>query len=489
MEKALQDGTERIIGASYASQASEALRRRQKLFAGLVAQRKLPQEGWSESLLEEFVRHAAEMDSNNFLGNVGAGEREGRIASEIVRRRHFGLAHGIGRSGDIAAVQPKAAGSSLIAKICKDLVKDLLCHVLGMRTLKGVLLLPMATGMALSITLQCLRHSEARARPGCDLKFVLWPRIDQATCLKCVRTAGFQAVILENYRDGDVVRTDLESIERKIKEIGADRILGVLSTTSCFAPRVPDDIEGIAGLCAKYGIAHVINNAYGLQCSKCCHYVNEACRVGRVDAVIQSTDKNLMVPVGGSIVAGPSKRWIEEELSKMYPGRASMAPILDVFLTLMSLGVKGYTDLRNQRIQLINEFKQMISEVATKYGERILETSTRNTISFAITLNSLMPQQGEERQEPKEITKFGSMLFTRGISGARVVAPGMSKKVSDITFPNYGASIEIYPHAYVTLACALGLERRDLPVLAKRLKQTFEDLGKNVTNTAHAHEN
>ena len=57
------------------------------------------------------------MDSNNFSGNVGVGEREGRVASEVVRRRHFGLSHGMGRSGDVTAVQPKAAGSSIIVCI------------------------------------------------------------------------------------------------------------------------------------------------------------------------------------------------------------------------------------------------------------------------------------------------------------------------------------------------------------------------------------
>lgn len=47
------------------------------------------------------------MDSNNFLNSVGVGEREARVASRLVAKRHFGLAHGIGRSGDIAAEQPK----------------------------------------------------------------------------------------------------------------------------------------------------------------------------------------------------------------------------------------------------------------------------------------------------------------------------------------------------------------------------------------------
>ena len=47
------------------------------------------------------------MDSNNFVDNVGVGEREARVACPAVARRHYGLAHGIGRSGDIAAEQPK----------------------------------------------------------------------------------------------------------------------------------------------------------------------------------------------------------------------------------------------------------------------------------------------------------------------------------------------------------------------------------------------
>lgn len=53
------------------------------------------------------------MDSNNFLANVGVGEREARVASALVRRRHYGLAHGMGRSGDLTAEQPKAAGKHI----------------------------------------------------------------------------------------------------------------------------------------------------------------------------------------------------------------------------------------------------------------------------------------------------------------------------------------------------------------------------------------
>lgn len=59
------------------------------------------------------------MDSNNFPGNVGVGEREARVACALVARRHYRMAHGIGRSGDIAADQPKAR--SLTARDTDDI--------------------------------------------------------------------------------------------------------------------------------------------------------------------------------------------------------------------------------------------------------------------------------------------------------------------------------------------------------------------------------
>ena len=43
--------------------------------------------------------------------------------------------------------------------------------------------------------------------------------------------------------------------------------------------------------------------------------------MGRVDAYVQSTDKNLMVPVGGSIVAGFQPEFIAN-ISKTYPGES-----------------------------------------------------------------------------------------------------------------------------------------------------------------------
>jgi len=45
----------------------------------------------------------------------------------------------------------------------------------------------------------------------------------------------------------------------------------------------------------------------------------QAQRVGRVDAFVQSTDKNFLVPVGGAVVAGFDKLLIEK-IGKLYAG-------------------------------------------------------------------------------------------------------------------------------------------------------------------------
>lgn len=51
---------------------------------------------------------------------------------------------------------------------------------------------------------------------------------------------GYEPVVVENVQEGDELRTNLEAVEQKIQELGAENVLCVHSTTSCFAPRVPD---------------------------------------------------------------------------------------------------------------------------------------------------------------------------------------------------------------------------------------------------------
>ena len=50
----------------------------------------LPETGWCDTAIEGFLGEIGAMDGNNFEGVVGMGEREGRVLSELVKKRHFG---------------------------------------------------------------------------------------------------------------------------------------------------------------------------------------------------------------------------------------------------------------------------------------------------------------------------------------------------------------------------------------------------------------
>lgn len=47
-------------------------------------------------------------------------------------------------------------------------------------------------------------------------------------------------MIIENLLVGDHLETDLFSIKETIEDKGRENILCIMSTTTCFAPRIPD---------------------------------------------------------------------------------------------------------------------------------------------------------------------------------------------------------------------------------------------------------
>jgi O-phospho-L-seryl-tRNASec:L-selenocysteinyl-tRNA synthase len=51
-----------------------------------------------------------------------------------------------------------------------------------------------------------------------------------------------------------------------------------------------------------------------------------------------------MVPVGGSVITS-GDREIIKKISEIYPGRASAAPVMDLLITLLSMGKKGWSNL------------------------------------------------------------------------------------------------------------------------------------------------
>ena len=194
--------------------------------------------------------------------------------------------------------------------------------------------------MSLTLCLLSLKQKNPEA------KYVIWPRIDQKSCFKCILAAGLIPLIVENImvpstvKTGDkttkkesqsnreitsngvgriddptdtstsvtcsennmtnsnndndtsssmMMMTDCAEIERLLEAhhnlSKGEQVLCVLSTTSCFAPRQPDDIVTISTLCQKYQVGHIINNAYGLQCQYICKQINRAINIkGRIDA-------------------------------------------------------------------------------------------------------------------------------------------------------------------------------------------------------------
>ncbi|GIL73612.1 hypothetical protein Vretimale_5501 [Volvox reticuliferus] len=558
-----------LVSLSYIRQGEQALARRQRLIKALLSSRRLPERGWDEATIEMLIRDCSAMDSNNFLDNVGVGEREGRVACPLVARRHYGLAHGIGRSGDIAAEQPKAAGSSLMATLTAHLAADAL-RIAGLTGVGPVSVLPLATGMALTLVLLALRPQ----RPaGADT--VVWSRVDQKTCLKAITAAGLRPHVVELRRQGDELVTDVQGISEALAALDSNRIVAVVTTTSCFAPRAPDDVAAVARLCAAADVPHVVNNAYGVQSRQTCRAVAAAwsrsgCG-GRVDAVVQSTDKNFMVPVGGALVAAPATRpGLVAAVNGTYPGRASVAAHLDLLMTLLHWGAEGWRKVLAEREDVMPYLRDKLRQLAARQSERVLETPS-NPISMALTLDTLVAattvtaaaaavtevpaaaaapgetgtveaaaeakEEQEEQAAPSgnddlrltvsrmvaaeghnaqseahgpgkpheklrgaaegqkavaarqpppppvrrtpDVTFFGAMLWSRCVSGTRVVAPGKTQTVGGVTFHNYGSHTEVpYPSTYMTAAAALGTTRADVDELIVRLDRCFTEFRK-----------
>ena len=140
--------------------------------------------------IERLIQKFSDMDSNNYPGNCGVGEREGRVFSGLVSRRTWNLTHGMGRSGDLREPQPKAAGSSILLALTNSIVVDWL-RFNGAHGVKEAFVAPVSTGMAMVLCLLSLRLKRPHA------KYVVWSRIDQKSCFKAILTAGYIPIIVD----------------------------------------------------------------------------------------------------------------------------------------------------------------------------------------------------------------------------------------------------------------------------------------------------
>ncbi|CAM41839.1 SLA/LP autoantigen-like protein [Leishmania braziliensis MHOM/BR/75/M2904] len=582
---------EDFVSARYIDMGRESLQSTARILRSILAQRCCPDEGLNDATIELILRQLALMDTNNFAHHVGGGEREGRVVSALVRTRHFHLTHGIGRSGDLVSEQPKAAGSSLLYKVTNVLMLDLIRQA-GAPSTAAAVVVPMATGMTLALVLRCVAKTrteellkEAGAAPlqrtvtkdsmnatsaarvqesrMCEddrtkqdrtcvsapeaPRYVIWPRIDQKTALKCIDAAGLVPVPVQLRPALPLARsaapyacTDSGSLSRNQASIGSpstsslssslflechvddvatavntvggpSQVVCVLSTTSCFAPRLPDNTVAIAQYCKKVGIPYVVNNAYGVQSRRIMTRLDAAQRLGRVDFVVQSGDKNFLVPVGGSIICSSNKECCQAAAA-LYAGRASMSPILDLFITALSLGRRGMRSLWNDRYRCRARLIQQLRVFARERGEVLLVDDSeegkgyedtvgepqragnaampRNDISVAVTMRTygrpaaeasstgaqLGSEQGEKTTNWAAARALGAQLFRSSVTGPRVITPAPSTPtmIAGCTFTNYGMHQDGQPPCpLLVIACGIGTSEAEVEALMLRLHDVW----------------
>jgi O-phospho-L-seryl-tRNASec:L-selenocysteinyl-tRNA synthase len=318
--------------------------------------------------------------------------------------------------------------------------------------------------MTMTLCLLTLKKQRPNSR------YVLWSRIDQKSCFKSILTANLEPIIIEQIEQNQYLQTNINEFEKQIQQLKPNEICCIISTTSCFAPRAIDNIQDLSQLCQTYSIPHLINNAYGLQSTKITHEIEQAKRSnGRIDYIVQSTDKNFLVPVGGSIVLTYDSQ-LFDQLSHAYPGRASITPTTDMFITLLSMGKKGLLDLIQKRKVLFQHFYDKLSQWANENNECILSSKQFSPISIAISLKHLSNEH---------LTELGSMLFTRRISGARVIKLGTKQTIDTYEFINYGAHSSNIKYSYVTVAAAIGIEEDDIEIFLKKFDSVYQKLRRN----------
>lgn len=111
--------------------------------------------------------------------------------------------------------------------------------------------------------------------------------------------------------------------------------------------------------------------------------------------------------------------------------------------------------------------RDTVAAVAERHGEAVLMTPD-NPVSIAVTLGRAGDGAAPALRS-EALTALGSQLFTRLVSGARVVVPTGSKRVEGVHFEGFGAHVRDYPTAYFTVASALGQRDEEIDLFARRL--------------------
>ncbi|MFX1574047.1 MAG: O-phosphoseryl-tRNA(Sec) selenium transferase [Promethearchaeota archaeon] len=412
----------------------------------LFEQKSVPKESWSDEQIEYLLRTLSSMDTDKDSKAARVGEREARIASKLHLQTSAGFCHGVGRSGFLTAPQPKAPGGSIMYEISNYLARDILRNF-GLPNIRKAIVVPLCTGMSLSLTLGALRP-DGEDKHLNSKRTVLVPQIDHKSLLKSIDLMGFKTKIVKGKIFGDSVRIPTEDIENNID----DDCYAIVSITSFFPPREPDNIKEISKLAQEKNLKHIVINAYGVQSPEWMKLIRSAIDTGRVDAIIQSTDKNFLTPVGGALIASPIKENITK-ISQTYAGRASATPIVNFLISMLSLGVNGYQKLIEEQQQNRKLLEEKLSIVGNNINERVLEIY--NPVAVALSLENL---------KEENLFAIGGALYNLRVTGPRVYNPKENA---------FGTCCENYHTPYIVMNAAIGSKTKDIISAVERFEKAY----------------
>jgi O-phospho-L-seryl-tRNASec:L-selenocysteinyl-tRNA synthase len=412
----------------------------------LFKQRHVPVLGWRDDVIALLLKLLSMMDLDKDPEAVKIGEREARVASPLISELAQGFCHGIGRSGTLIAPQPKAPGASVMYELANRCALDAI-QKFGAPNMKRAMVSPFSTGMSLALALAAAREESSNER-----KTVVYPRIDHDSPMKAIRLVNLKAKIIDGMIDGDAVRVSVDDVGHAVDK----NCCAILSTTTFFPPREPDSIKEIARIAAEQNVFHIINNAYGVQSREIMRAIRSAADVGRVDAIVQSTDKNFLTAVGGAIIASPDDKFAER-VATYYAGRASASPIYQFLGAILSLGIEGYEKLRDAQESNRSLLQKLLTEVADACNERVL--NVKNQIACAMTIS---------RTDPSTL---GGVLYSLRLSGPRVVQLGQ-----------IGSCCNDYPNTYIVMNAAIGSKEADIIKATEKLKQGLNQASAKKTD-------
>ena len=422
----------------------------------LFQQRKIPEHGWDIFQIRQLLNFLSNLDSDKDPGSIRIGEREGRISTDILNELSGGFCHGIGRSGELTAAQPKAAGASLMQNLTNKIVLSLI-KALGLPNVKSALTVPFGTGMSIGMAIRgALNYYKIDFH---EKPIILMTQIDHKSPRKGIEYIGGILKIIpgrygDNYYAKEGVFTNIEDI-REIYQSNSNKISAIVSSTCFFAPRVPDNIKEIAKFAKENQIIHIINNAYGLQTPTLLKLIRQSIDAGRVDAIIQSTDKNFLTPVGGAVITSPYSNLIGA-ISKCYAGRASASPVVQLLVSLLSMGKQGYfsrIEIQKQNRKILEE---TLTNVAKECNEHIIECN--NPVSCAMSLKNV---------KSEKIQDLGGVLYNLRVTGPRII---------NIHKDPFGSCTTEMKWPYVVMNAAIGVKKEHIVEAVNRLKRAIKQI-------------